>query len=39
MKGKRENRSFPEVGTSGRRVDTRKGGIRVNMVDVFGIHT
>jgi hypothetical protein len=38
MKGRRENRSFLGVGTSERWVDTRKGGMRVNMMDVFYIH-
>jgi hypothetical protein len=38
MKDRRENRSFLELGISGREVDTMKSGMRVYMVDVFCIH-
>jgi hypothetical protein len=33
-----KNKTFLGVGTSGKRMGTRKGGMRVNMVDVFCIH-
>jgi hypothetical protein len=37
-KSRREKQVFSKVGTSGRWVGTRKGEIRVNMVDVFCIY-
>jgi hypothetical protein len=37
-KAKRKNKSFLGLDTSGKGVGTRKGGMRVYMVDVFGIH-
>jgi hypothetical protein len=38
MKGRREKYIFSRVGTSGRGVGKRKGGMRVNTLDVFRIH-
>jgi hypothetical protein len=35
MKGMRENRSFFGGGTRGKWTGTRKGGLRVYMVDIF----
>jgi hypothetical protein len=37
-KGRRQNSSFPGVGTSERWAGKRKGGMRVNMVDIFCIY-
>jgi hypothetical protein len=33
-----QNKSFPGVDTSGKRVNAREEGMRVNIVDVFRVH-
>jgi hypothetical protein len=38
MKGRGKNKSYQGMGTSGREVGTRKGGMRMNMVDVLCIY-